>query len=86
LTPLAARSAVLAAVENRLRGFYQAAAANFGRAILRSEIIAVIEGTEGVDRIETAPNAPIIASPVADARLLVWEMPRLVNVTLRIAE
>ena len=86
LTALAARSAVLAAVENRLRGFYQAAAANFGRAILRSEIIATIEGTEGVDRIESAPDAPIIASPLADARLLVWQTPRLVNVTLHIAE
>jgi uncharacterized phage protein gp47/JayE len=86
LTPLAARSAVLAAVENRLRGFYQAAAANFGRPIVRSEIIALIEGAEGVDRIESAPGEPIIAAPLEDVRLLAWQTPRLVNVTLQIAE
>ena len=56
LTGLATQSATLAAVESNLRAFYAVAASNFGRAILRSEIIAIIEGTTGVDRIEPQPD------------------------------
>lgn len=40
-----------ALIEANLRAHYSAKAENFGRDILRSEIIAIIEGTSGVDRL-----------------------------------
>ena len=78
----APQGATLAAIEANLRAFYAANQANFGRPILRSEIIAVIEGTRGVDRIISDPSGPILGSPVADVRLDPWELPELVTVTL----
>jgi uncharacterized phage protein gp47/JayE len=79
------QGAVLAVVERNLRNFYDASSReNFGRPILRSEIIAVIEGTPGVDRIVVAPNEPILASPLADLRTRVWELPKLNNVILHL--
>ncbi|HQZ81594.1 MAG TPA: baseplate J/gp47 family protein [Pyrinomonadaceae bacterium] len=83
---------VLTNVEKNLRAFYAAARENFGRPILRSEIITVIEGTAGVDRIvavydptadRTAPT-PIIAAPLADSFLQEFQVPRLVTVTLHV--
>lgn len=74
--------ATKAAIEARLRAFYAADRSNFGRKIVRSEIITVIEGTPGVDRIESAPSGPILASPITDVRLESWELPKLVTVTV----
>jgi uncharacterized phage protein gp47/JayE len=81
LTGLATQSATLAAVETNLRAFYAAVTGNFGRTILRSEIIAIIEGTPGVDRIEAQPDGAILASPVADITLAPYELPKLETVT-----
>jgi uncharacterized phage protein gp47/JayE len=74
--------AVLAVVEANLRNFYAASRAQFGRPILRSEIIAVIEGTGGVDRIVVAQGAPILAAPLVDTTLASHELPKLVEVNL----
>jgi hypothetical protein len=75
--------AVLAAVEANLRAFYAAARENFGRPILRSEIIAVIEGTTGVDRIVAGVNS-ILASPTVDTQLREYELPKLEEVTVTV--
>jgi hypothetical protein len=77
-------SAVQAAVERNLRAFYAPSRSQFGRPILRSEIIAVIEGTEGVDRI-VAGESSIIAEPAADTRLVEYKLPHLVDVTITLA-
>lgn len=81
---------VLTTIENNLRQFYAPSREQFGRAIYRSEIIAVIEGTTGVDRIEAAnplneivnQNTPILASPLTDIKLLEFQLPKLVDVTI----
>lgn len=75
--------AVLADIETNLRAFYAASRENFGRPVLRSEIIAVIEGTTGVDRI-VAGESSILASPTADSKLLEYQVPRLVDVNLNV--
>lgn len=82
---------VLTAVENNLRNFYAASRENFGRPILRSEIIAVIEGTSGVDRIvvpvpvnQTEETTPILASPLADVVLSEHQLPKLEDVTINV--
>lgn len=88
----APEGAVLANIESNLRAFYAASRANFGRPILRSEIIAVIEGTTGVDRIvpvapdgwDVARSYPIIAEPLADTKLKEYELPKLIDVTLHV--
>lgn len=74
--------AIIAAVEKNLRAFYAASREQFGRPILRSEIIAVIEGTSGVDRIE-AVGADILTSPSSDLKLKNYELPKLVNVNIQ---
>ena len=77
--------AVKADAERRLREFYAPSNdGNFGRSILRSEIIGVIEGTAGIDRIEPQPGGAILAAPVADVDIAPYEMPRLVTVTLTV--
>lgn len=83
---------VLMDVEANLRAFYAAAQENFGRPILRSEIIAVIEGTAGVDRIiavldpfgDRTTIPPILAAPLADSALQEYQLPKLVTVTLHV--
>ena len=82
LTGGSIQSAVLKAIERNLRAAYAASNKNFGRRILRSEIIAIIEDTDGVDRIDAQPSGPIIASPAVDLTPAPWEMPKLVNVTI----
>ena len=76
--------AVVALIERNLRNFYSASRENFGRPILRSEIIAVIEGTAGVDRIVVPESGVIIASPVVDTKLVEYQLPKLVNVTINV--
>lgn len=76
------QSAVLKAIERNLRASYSPSDKNFGRRIVRSEIIAIIEDTDGVDRIDAQPTGPIIASPAADVTLMPWELPRLVGVNV----
>lgn len=81
--------AVVAAIEKNLRNFYSASREQFGRGIYRSEIIAVIEGTGGVDRIETQTiitpdDVRILDAPLADAKLYEFQLPKLVNVTITV--
>ncbi|MGA9774016.1 MAG: baseplate J/gp47 family protein [Blastocatellia bacterium] len=77
-----AADATKGAIEANLRAFYAADRENFGRPIVRSEIITVIEGTRNVDRIISDPNGPILASPLEDVRLDPWQLPKLNAVTL----
>ncbi|HEV2764753.1 MAG TPA: baseplate J/gp47 family protein [Pyrinomonadaceae bacterium] len=84
LTSLVSQTATLAAVEKSLRDFYAASNAHFGRPVLRSEIIALVEGTPGVDRIVAQPGGDILASPLVDISLAPYELPRLVNVTVNV--
>jgi phage-related baseplate assembly protein len=85
LRTVAPQSATLAAVERNLRAFYAPRQENFGRDILRAEIIAVIEDTDGVDRIVSPPDGPILAAPAVDVRLNPWQLPQLNEVTLSVA-
>jgi uncharacterized phage protein gp47/JayE len=78
------QSAIEAAIQQNLQKFYAPSREQFGRPILRSEIIAIIEGTPGVDRIVSDLNAPIIAQPTGDLRLRAWELPRLLAVSLTV--
>lgn len=80
---------VVAAVEANLRAFYAASKENFGRPILRSEIIAVIEGTTGVDRIELPQDIDresmqILRSPTSDTTMAEYQIPRLATVTINV--
>lgn len=72
---------VIAAIEKNLRDFYSLAKANFGRPIFRSEIIAVIEGTSGVNRIMPNENS-ILTAPSEDIETPIWKLPKLVNVII----
>ncbi|OLE54599.1 MAG: hypothetical protein AUG51_07385 [Acidobacteria bacterium 13_1_20CM_3_53_8] len=85
LSGLMSQNVTLSAVEASLRAFYAAKAGNFGRRILRAEIIAVIEGTNGVERIASDVTGPILSSPAEDVVLAPYELPRLVNVLLNVA-
>ncbi len=76
--------AITAGVEKNLRAFYATRRGNFGRPILRSEIIAIIEGTPGVDRIASDANGPIVGSPANDLTLAPYELPQLNLVTLNV--
>jgi len=78
------QTAIKAGVEKALRDFYSTKRGNFGRPILRSEIIAIIEGTPGVDRIASDVNGPIVGNPAADVVLRPYELPKLNTVTLNV--
>lgn len=87
------QGAVVAAIERNLRNFYSPSREQFGRPILRSEIITVIEGTGGVDRIEVLSstvgepvnqNTPILDSPLEDTKLKEFELPKLTTVTINV--
>lgn len=82
---LVTQNAVIADAERRLREFYSPAdPGNFGRTISRSEVIAIIEDTDGVARIEPQPGGDILAAPADDVDIAPYEMPRLVGVTLNV--
>lgn len=70
------------AIETNLRSFYAPDRENFGRPILRAEVIALIEGTQNVDRIVSDVSGPILASPQVDVKLQPWELPKIVTVTV----
>jgi uncharacterized phage protein gp47/JayE len=78
----ASANATKSAIESNLRAFYAPDGENFGRPILRSEIITLIEGTRGVDRIASEAQGSILASPTADLKLDPWQLPKLVTVTV----
>lgn len=81
LTP---QTAIRAAAERNLRTFYAATSGNFGRSILRSDIIALVESTEGIERIVSDAEGPILSSPVEDITLAPYEIPRLLLVALNV--
>lgn len=83
LTGVAPSGAVVSGIERNLRNFYAPSREQFGRAVHRSEIIAIIEGTTGVDRIE-ADNLQILASPAADIKLTDYQLPKLAGVTINV--
>lgn len=76
----APETAVRAAIETNLRNFYAAAASRFGKGIYLGDVVALIEGTPGVDHI---PNG-LLTSPPADQSVQEYELPRLVTVTLSV--
>jgi hypothetical protein len=78
------QNAITKAIEDNLRAFYAPARRNFGRRIFRSEIIAVVEQTTGVDYIFPQPDGNILGSPAADIETAVWELPKLVTVTIEV--
>lgn len=85
LEGLTTQAAVLARVEQNLRDFYSVSAAKFGRAVLRAEIIQMIEATPGVDRIMPVASAgPILISPASDIDIAPYELAQLRNVTLHV--
>ncbi len=79
----ALESAVLALIETNLRNFYAASREQFGRGIYRSEIVAVVEGTAGVDRIETIGNQ-FLTTPVVDTRVAEYQIAKLEDVTITV--
>lgn len=84
LTGISPQNAVVAAIEANLRSFYAATQANFGRPILRSEIIAIIEGTPGVQQIVAQPGGAILALPAADVVLAPYAIPKLNTVSTNV--
>jgi uncharacterized phage protein gp47/JayE len=76
--------AVQAAIERNLRNFYAAAREQFGRGIYASEIVAEIEGTAGVDRVERQPDGALLAQPAGDTEIAPHELARLVDVMIGI--
>jgi hypothetical protein len=79
------QATVLASIESRLRSFYAAARDHFGKLILRADIVAIIESTEGVERIVSDPAGPILTAPTLDRSLKPWQLPRLGEVTIHVA-
>jgi uncharacterized phage protein gp47/JayE len=84
LTGLASQSATIAAIKANLQRFYAGKASNFGRSILRAEIIAVIEGTQGVERIVAQTSGDILASPLLDVDVAPYELPRLGDIDVNV--
>ncbi|HEY9286159.1 MAG TPA: baseplate J/gp47 family protein [Pyrinomonadaceae bacterium] len=80
------QAAVVSAVRANLEAFYSASEGNFGRSILRSEIITVIEGTQGVKRIEPQPGGEILAAPLVDSGLAPYELPRVTEITINVVQ
>lgn len=79
LTP---QSAILAGVEQKLRASYAATHGNFGKSIYQSDIIGIIEGSAGVQRIERQPGGALLVQPAADIEVAPYMMPKLLAVTL----
>jgi hypothetical protein len=84
LSSLTPQATITAAIERNLRAFYAPAAGNFGRRIARSEMIATIQGTEGVARIATDGGGDLILTPAADVVLAPYELPKLNSVVITV--
>lgn len=81
----AAQQATIAAVEAALTNYYAPSAANFGRAILRAQVITIIESTPGVDKIvSSSPSGAILDAPAADVTLQPWQLPQLDQITITV--
>ena len=75
---------VQAAIKAALALSYAPSEGNFGRPVLRAEIIALIEGVPGVLRIVSQVDGPILGSPVDDVVIAPWELPQLTGVNITI--
>jgi hypothetical protein len=84
LKSLVSPTATAALVERNLREFYAARLGKFGAPALRSEIIAIIEGSAGVERIVPQAGGSILAAPAADVVIAPYELVRLLNVIVNI--
>jgi len=84
LLGVASQTATVAAVRRNLKDFYRPSRKNFGRDILPSEIITVVESTSGVYRIVSSGEGAILAEPLADIRLQPWQLPQLVSVDINV--
>jgi hypothetical protein len=85
LTAFQSELAVRADVERRLRlSFAPSDPGNFGRTVSISDIIAIIKGASGVERVVPQPGGDILAEPAADIQVAPYEMPRLETVTLNV--
>lgn len=82
LVNLSRQAEALQRITDSLTSFYAVKEANFGRPVLRSEIIELIEGTPLVDYIVPQAGGAILAQPAADIDLLPFELPQLVTVTI----
>lgn len=80
---LVSPSATVAGIEQNLRDFYAARRAKFGVSAMRSEIISVIEGSEGVDHI-VAVGAEILSKPAADVAVSPFQLVRLIDVSITV--
>jgi uncharacterized phage protein gp47/JayE len=82
LTGLVPQDAILAAVRKTLTDFYAPTSGNFGRSVYQSDIIALVERSEGVERIVRQPGGELLALPAADLPVAPYQLPRLVAVNL----
>jgi uncharacterized phage protein gp47/JayE len=86
LSAMATASAALNEAEKRLRAFYAIEYGNFGKPILRSDIIAIVESTPGVDRLVSPVAGPILTAPMTDSILRAHQTPALLAVTLHVIQ
>lgn len=86
LTGLITQSATLAAVRKNLQSFYAPTAENFGRSVYISDIITLIQETQGVARIVRQQDGSLLAAPAADVEIAPYELPRLGTVTLNVVQ
>jgi hypothetical protein len=84
LTGLVTQSATLAAIGKNLQNFYAPTSSNFGRSVYVTDIITIIQETQGVDRIVRQQDGSLLAAPVADVSVAPYELPRLGTVTLNV--
>ena len=82
LAGIAPQDAVLAGVRKKLFDFYAPTAGNFGKGVYQSDVISIIEGSEGVERIERQPDGALLVSPAGDVAVAPYQLPRLVAVNL----
>lgn len=76
------QDAILASVRKKLADFYAPTSGNFGKSVYQTDIIGIIEGSAGVERIERQGSGALLASPAADVEVSPYQLPRLVSVTL----
>lgn len=82
LVGLTPQDAILGAVTRKLADFYAPTAGNFGKGIYQSDIIGIIEGSDGVERLVRQPNNSLLKLPAGDLAVAPYKLPRLVSVTL----
>ncbi|MDQ4119855.1 MAG: baseplate J/gp47 family protein [Acidobacteriota bacterium] len=82
LQPDAAIPIVAKEIDHNLREFYSVRRANFGRPILRSEILTEIENTTGVNYVHPQSANQILIAPTIDSFIYPWQLPKVGVVTI----